>query len=221
MDWAQGVPTLSAINHYLETGCITRNPTIRPSLGNTLACCVMACEHSTVQSCMSLDQRQVAAKKYRPNKINLLLVAEAPPCTPDRYFYFERVDKHDWLFRYVWEGLMGDKPDRTQKAKHLAALRDAGVYMIDLHEETISQPSLADLRPHVPGLLDRARALKPRHIAFIKFNVYDAAFKSLHAAGLPVIDERIPFPASGQQKKFLESFRRAAAVAGFACQGAG
>lgn len=169
----------------------------------------------------TLSDRQFAAAKYKPKEINLLLVAEAPPCTPGRYFYFEHVDRHDWLFRYVWEGLMGDKPDRTRKAKHLAALRDAGVYMIDLHEEAISQPSLADLRPRVPGLVDRSRALKPRHIALIKSSVYDAAFEPLRAAGLPVIDGRIPFPASGQQKKFLDSFRRTAAVAGFECPGPG
>lgn len=170
---------------------------------------------------MSLAQRQAAAAKYEPKKIDLLLIAEAQPCTPGRCFYFEQVDTHDWLFRYVWEGLMGDKPDRSRKAEHLAALRDAGVYMIDLHEETIWQPLLADFRPHVSGLLDRCRALKPRHIAIIKPSVHDAAFEPLRAAGLPVIDERIPVPASGQQKKFLDSFRRAAAVAGFTRSGPG
>jgi hypothetical protein len=168
---------------------------------------------------MSLSKHQAAAAKYKPDKIKLLLVAEAPPCTPGRYFYFEHVEQHDWLFRYVWEGLMGVKPDRTRKAEHLSALRDEGVYMIDLHEEMISQPSLADLRPHVPGLLDRCREVRPRHIVLIKSSVYDAAFEALSAAELPVIDERIPFPSSGQQKKFLESFRRAAAVAGLTCPG--
>ena len=58
--------------------------------------------------------------------------------------------------------------------------------------------------------------LKPRNIALIKSSVYDAAFEPLRAGGLPVIDERMPFPASGQQRKFLEAFRRAAASAGFA-----
>lgn len=167
-----------------------------------------------VQSRMSLNQRQAAAARYKPAKVELLLVAEAPPCTPGRYFYFEDVDQHDWLFRYVCEGLWEKKPDRARKAEHLAALRDAGVYMIDLHEELISQPSLAALRPCVPGLVERCRALRPRRIALIKSSVYDAAFEPLVAAGLLVIDERIPFPASGQQKKFLESFRRAAAAAG-------
>lgn len=164
---------------------------------------------------MSLTKRLNAAAKYKPASIKLLLVAEAPPCTEGRYFYFEDVDQHDWLFRYTWEGLMGEKPDRAQKAEHLAALRDAGVYMIDLHEENISQPSLTELRPKVPGLLERCRSLKPRQIVLIKSSVYDAAFEPLREAKMPVIDERIPFPASGQQKKFLESFGRAAAIAGF------
>lgn len=162
-----------------------------------------------------LRERQAAAAKYKPDRIELLLVAEAPPCAPDRYFYFEHVDQHDWLFRYVWEGLMGTKPDRAQKAEQLAELRHMGIFMIDLHEESISRPSLADLRPKVAGLLDRCRALKPRRIVLIKSSVYDAAFEPLRAADLPVIDERIPFPASGQQKKFLNSFQRAAAIAGF------
>jgi hypothetical protein len=170
----------------------------------------------TVPPSRLLVERLAAAARYRPAQVRLLLVAEAPPCTPERYFYFEHVDRHDWLFRYVWEGLMGGKPDRGRKAEHLSALRDAGVFVIDLHEETISQPSLADLRPMVPGLIERCGALRPRHVALIKSSVYDAAFEPMRAAGLPVIDERIPFPASGQQRNFLESFRRAAAAAGVA-----
>src|SRR4051812_36836065 len=150
---------------------------------------------------MSLAKRQCAAARYKPARLRLLLVAEAPPCAVDRYFYFEQVDRHDWLFQYVWEGLMGAKPDRDKKPEHLASLRDAGVFMIDLHEENISQPSLAQLRPKVSGLVQRCQKLDPPHIALIKSIVYDVAFGPLRAAGLNVIDERIPFPASGQQRK--------------------
>lgn len=164
---------------------------------------------------MSLAKRHAAAAAYQPKKIRLLLIAEAPPCALDRYFYFEDVDQHDWLFRYVWEGLMGAKPDREHKAAHLAALKTAGVFLIDLHEDNISQPTLAQLRPHVPGLVERARKLTPDAIILIKSVVHDAAYDALKAAGLPVIDARIPFPASGQQQKFLEGFRRAATDAGF------
>lgn len=160
-----------------------------------------------------LAERKAAAEKYRPKKIELLLVAEAPPCATDRYFYFGDVEQHDWLFRYVWEGLTGEKPERDEKPKHLATLRDRGVFLIDLHEENISQPSVADLKPMVPDLVERCRKLKPKSIVLIKSSVHDAAYEALAAAGLPVIDERIPFPASGQQRKFLDGFRRAAKAA--------
>jgi hypothetical protein len=117
---------------------------------------------------MSLKARRQAAKKYQPSKVKLLIVAEAPPCATDRYFYFENVDRHDWLFRYVWEGLTGTKPERDEKAKHLAALRDAGVFLIDLHEANIAKPTLRQLQPCVPDLVNRCKALKPKHIVLIK-----------------------------------------------------
>lgn len=164
---------------------------------------------------MSLTGRRAAAERYKPRKVRLLLVAEAPPCDLDRYFYFEDVAEHDWLFRYVYEGLTGKKPERSRKAEHLAELKRMGVFLIDLHEENVSKPSQARLRPEVPGLIRRCRALKPERIVLIKHSVHDAAYEPLREAGLPVIDERIPFPASGQQKKFLESFGRAAE----ACRG--
>jgi hypothetical protein len=163
---------------------------------------------------MSLAKRHAAASRFRPARVRLLLVAEAPPCALDRYFYFKDVPQHDWLFRYVYEGLTDEKPDRRLKAAHLAELRDAGVFMVDLHEENISAPKPADLLPEVPDLVRRCRELKPEHVVLIKSVVYDVAYGPLVAAGLPVIDVRMPFPSSGQQQVFLEAFRRAAALAG-------
>ena len=143
--------------------------------------------------------------------LQTLLVAEAPPCELSRYFYFENVPEHDWLFRYVYEGVTGRKPTRDSKADHLAELREAGFFLIDLHEENVSQPSLARLAPLVPHLVERCRSLNPARIILIKSIVHDAAYKPLKESGLPVIDARIPFPASGQQKRFLELFRAALA----------
>lgn len=168
---------------------------------------------------MTKAKRLAAARKHRPDHIRLLIVAEAPPCTLDRYFYFPDVEEHDWLFRYVWEGLTNTKPERDHKAAHLTALAKAGVYLIDLHEDNISQPTPAQLAPKVPDLIERCRELNPDHIVLIKSSVYDTAFAALRAANLPAIDVRIPFPASGQQKKFLEGFRKAASTAGFSGKG--
>ncbi len=158
---------------------------------------------------VSLKKRLAVASKYQPNQVKVLLVAEAPPCDLDRYFYFEDVDRHDWLFMYVWQALKGTKAERPRKAEHLAELQRDGVFLIDLHEENISKPKAKDLEPEVPGLVTRCKALKPQRIILIKSIVHDVAFEPLKAAGLPVVDERIPFPASGQQKKFLEAFGRA------------
>ena len=103
-----------------------------------------------------LAERKAAAKKYKPKAVELLLIAEAPPCATDRYFYFEDVDQHDWLYRYVWEGLAGEKAQKGEKAANLKALRDAGVFLIDLHEENVSSPRMAQLAPCVPDLVKRA-----------------------------------------------------------------
>ena len=40
----------------------------------------------------------------------------------------------------------------------------------------------------------------------IKAPVYDAAFAPLRDAGLTVVDVKVPFPGSGQQKRFEEQF---------------
>jgi hypothetical protein len=59
--------------------------------------------------------REAAARKYIPKRVDLLLVAEAPPAADDRYFYFEHVHSDDWLFLGVAEVLLGEKPGRATK----------------------------------------------------------------------------------------------------------
>jgi hypothetical protein len=61
----------------------------------------------------------------------------------------------------------------------------------------------------VPDLLRRIRRLDPDKIIVIKASVYDLVQRPLAEAGLPVVEERIPFPESGQQRRFEVSFGRA------------
>ena len=151
-------------------------------------------------------RRRQAAAKYRPRHIDLLLVAEAPPSALERYFYFENVREQDALFRYVCKLLLGFIPSREQKPEALSRLRERGVFLIDLREDPLDEDGLAS---GVPSLVERARALRPRKIILIKATVYDAAFAALQKAGLPVVAERVPFPGSGQQRRFEEAFARA------------
>lgn len=152
-------------------------------------------------------RRREAAERYRPERICLLLVAEAPPSALGRYFYFEDVREQDSLFRYIVESVLGRSPSRVDKAHQLSQLRDRGVFLTDLKTE----PKVGDERldADVPDLVSRVVALKPDHVITIKANVCDLCQGPLRAAGLNVIDERIPFPGSGQQRRFVESMSRA------------
>jgi hypothetical protein len=152
-------------------------------------------------------RRRAAAARWRPDHIDLLLVAEAPPSALERYFYFEDVATHDSLFRHVVEGVLGEKPTRD-KAPYLDALRERGVLLIDLSVDPFSDRREAIPRC-IPDLARRARALRPERIVLIGAEVYDAAYGTLRRAGLPVVDVRLPYPGSGQQRRFLEGFRAA------------
>jgi len=146
--------------------------------------------------------RDAAAARYRPDVVELLLVAEAPPSSLDRYFYFGDVPDQDSLFRYVVRAVLATEPSRPDKPSELRRLADLGVFLIDLKPEP-KGPGDA-LEAYVPGLVARAAALAPRHVITIKANVCDLAQQPLRAAGLHVVDQRTPFPGSGQQRRFLE-----------------
>jgi hypothetical protein len=151
-------------------------------------------------------RRERAARTYRPTSVNLLLVAEAPPAALDRYFYFEDVPRQDSLFRYVARAIVKLEPTRGNKAELLARLRDSGVFLIDLKLDPTDRGSLA---AEVPGLIRRARRLDPEKIVVIKSSVFDLVRDAFLDAGLPLVDERVPFPGSGQQRRFETAFARA------------
>jgi hypothetical protein len=151
-------------------------------------------------------RRREAAARYKPAVIDLLLIAEAPPSSPDRYFYFPQVREHDSLFRYVCRVLLGREPTREGKHDMLEELKNNGVFLIDLKETPVDGTPLAR---YVPALIERCRELGPQRIVLIKAPVFDAAYHHLKAAGLPVSNVRVPFPGSGRQQQFLDTFARA------------
>jgi hypothetical protein len=150
------------------------------------------------------ERRRVAAERYRPDAVDLLLVAEAPPSALDRFFYFEHVPTHDSLFRYVVRSILGETPSRD-KAPYLDELRARGVFLVHVSDEPFT--SWADVVPQcLPGLVRRCRALAPNRIVLVGARTYDYAYDALVAAALPVVDVRLPYPGSGQQRRFAEGF---------------
>jgi hypothetical protein len=151
-------------------------------------------------------RRRRMAKAYRPEVIRLLLVAQTPPEELDRYFYFPRVPKADHLFQAVVPHFLDETPARLDKRDQLFALRDLGVYVIDL------KPEPCDQRPpstFADNLVRRAKRQNAEHAILIKVDVYDTTFEPLRAAGIHVIDKRIPFPSTGRQMEFCRDFKDA------------
>ena len=144
----------------------------------------------------------------------MLLIAEAPPAAPDRYFYFEHVQTQDSLFRYVHKGLTGQMPPRDGKEAGLAALQSLGVGLVDVSPEPLVRPG-APLSAFVPDLVERVAALSPPLVVLIKATVHDAVLAPLQAAGVTVAPDRIPFPGSGRQSEFEVAFDKALRAAQF------
>lgn len=80
------------------------------------------------------------------------------------------------------------------------------MFLIDLKRDPIDAKPLAD---DVPQLVHRIRPLKPEKIIVIKTSVFDLVRNPILNAGLPLIDERVPFPGSGQQRRLVAAFQRA------------
>ncbi|RYZ57991.1 MAG: hypothetical protein EOO14_10255, partial [Chitinophagaceae bacterium] len=76
-----------------------------------------------------LKERYASARnKYKPRQVRVLLLAEGPPDSLDRHFYFEDVKKQDSLFLEIMGVLYPE-----QKKQYLASGRET-----ELKQELLS-----------------------------------------------------------------------------------
>jgi len=160
----------------------------------------------------------VARNKYKPAEVRTLLIAESPPCNPERFFYFEDVRTHDSLFLEIMGVIypelkttyLKSKRNPELKAELLENFQSDGYLLIDLSEVPQELTGESDAEC-LPDLLQRVGKLASRktRIILIKANVFDCAYGALKEAGYKVSAERLPFPGSGQQRVFRVGFRRA------------
>lgn len=162
-----------------------------------------------------------ARANYKPEKIKCLLIAEAPPDSIDRFFYFEKVEKADYLFLGIMEVLNEERKNEylekcrppEMKKKMLEKFKKQGFFLLDLLElPSHHYNNLKQARAHaVPGLIDRIDEVinKNTPIILIKATVYKALFGILRDKGYKVIEVPIPFPSNGWQTQFREKFSKA------------
>lgn len=163
------------------------------------------------------DNYALAREKYKPSTIRFLMVGESPPCTLDRYFYFEDVKKQDSMFLETMGVLYPELKQRylksgretSLKADLLESFKEDGFWLLNL-AEVPTELLEGTLESCVSSLLTRLEKYisKTTPIILIKASVYDLCYGPLTAAGYNVVNERIPFPGSGQQGVFREKFSR-------------
>ena len=159
-----------------------------------------------------------ATNKYKPRHIRVLLIAEAPPCALERFFYFEDVKKQDSLFLEIMgilyprekDNYLKSGRDTILKEEILEQFKSDGYWLLDVSEVPTSI-STGPLENCLPSLLTRLEKYidKSTPIILIKSNVYDVCYPVLRSNGYQVINERMPFPGSGQQKVFRDKFEKA------------
>lgn len=159
-----------------------------------------------------------ARQKYKPEKVKYLLVAEAPPDSLDRFFYYDSVRQHDYLFLGIAEALYPKLKEqfllsgRSSEIKNiiLQTLQKDGFYLLDLSELPISLLD-TDLQSQLPSLVEKIYSVVDDNtqIILIKKNVYDVAFYYLKQKFKNIIDQRITFPGQGGQRKFQDEFKEA------------
>lgn len=151
-------------------------------------------------------------ERWRPDRVRLLLLAESAPHPgdgPRRYLYDEDLTASDGLFREVAKALVGAgklTQGRKEKLPWLRRLKDQGTFLIDLAPIPVNRnPVNRDevLASHVANCVARAQEINPEGIIVIKQNVFTLLHRPLRDANLPLLHNTfIPFPGSGQQKRF-------------------
>lgn len=152
----------------------------------------------------------------------MLFIAEAPPLATDRFFYFESVTTHDWLFLALMRCLYQEARDietivlRARKAEFLTRFAADGYFLIDATDDPIPKECsvrerLRRITEGVPALVGKARsfASSGTRIVLISGSVFRACAVSLKTAGFNVLNtEAVDFPSMGHQRDFARKLGR-------------
>lgn len=163
-------------------------------------------------------------KRYKPERIEVLFVAESPPASPPesngdevRFFYNPNQERWDYLFLAVMEAVFPEFKSEYcpgEKDDWLCKFKEHGYYLIDAIDRPVNRLPSAERR----RLLDAAK--KPKlseikmlvspstRIVLVKKNIFAAFNRPLRDAGYNVIHKSfLPFPSHGHQRDFVKKCR--------------
>src|SRR5438128_6082434 len=138
-------------------------------------------------------RRQAAARAHQPKKIRLLILGDSP-ASEDGGFYLPGA--MDPVFEEICTVLLEEKP-AGEKEPYLKELKRRGVFYSELKPDAPrAGEALAD---YVPPLLINLGILAPEHVVLMTPAVYQAAYRPLAKAGIPVVDVRVPHLGQGAE----------------------
>jgi len=161
-----------------------------------------------------MNDFKVAREAYRPEKIKVLFLAEASPCSGDRFFYFPDVKTGDNLFLYLIRTVFPDLEDvpvkqlRLQKEELLNRFKTAGYFLEDSVQEPIPKGTspakkIKIIENNQQELLQILKSYKNIPLFLLSSTVFKANYKFLKDNGFNIVNDMpIPFPGSGQQNNF-------------------
>jgi hypothetical protein len=146
-------------------------------------------------------RRQAAARAHQPKQIKLLVLGESPPAGGS---WFYAPGEMDPMFVQLCTVLFEEEP-AGEKEPYLKELKRRGVFYAELKPDAPRQhEKLAD---YTAPLTINLGILAPEHLVLVGAEVYQAAYRPLEKAGLPVVDVRVPDPE--QAAEFRQKFRQA------------
>ena len=163
----------------------------------------------------------IARDQFRPEKVRVLFIAEAPPCAADRFFYFTDVNKGDSLFLYLIRTAFPElwniptKKLRGMKEELLYRFQEEGFYLEDslsvpLPKGISSNQKLKLIKEGQEQLYFKIKQFQASaKVVLLSSSVFKAHYEYLKALGYIILNNTaIPFPGSGQQNKFKEQIAK-------------
>ena len=158
------------------------------------------------QSTVSLESRERLRRQYRPRRVRILFVGEAPPAS-GRFFYHA----DSGLYRAIRDTFVTAFPSlRSSKGKFLETFRAIGCYLLDLCGEPVDRMNL-HLRRCIcldgeARLACRLRKLRPMMIVTVVRSIGSNVRRAEAAAGWCGLHLELPYP--GRWHHFRVTFRR-------------
>jgi hypothetical protein len=176
----------------------------------------------------------LASRKYRPAKVRILFIAEAPPAYESkRFFYFTGLPQGDTLFLEMMKTLyplevgfsrnrfnegFSSSAIRLRKSELLNRFKSDGFYLIDACEQPMPQGANTALKaafmhnalPALKTTVGRLCSVETLGVLLIGAVTYEVCADALRTEGVNVLNKAaINHPARGGQVLFRAKLRAA------------